>query len=75
MPGRRQGELPIRQPPRVRRGSARAKQHESVVGKPIKSAPPADTIEFVEEPQIEVTESFVSDTMIQRLFRHRSNVS
>jgi hypothetical protein len=33
-----------------------------------------DTIDFVvEEAQIEVVESFVSDTMIQRIFRCRSN--
>jgi hypothetical protein len=30
---------------------------------------PSDTIDFVEEPQIEVTESFVSDTTIQRIFK------
>jgi hypothetical protein len=30
---------------------------------------PSDTIDFVEEPQIEVTESFVSDTMIQGIFK------
>ena len=28
----------------------------------------SDVIEFIEEPQIEVTESFISDTMIQRVF-------
>jgi hypothetical protein len=28
----------------------------------------SDVIEYIEEPQIEVTESFVSDTMIQRIF-------
>jgi hypothetical protein len=30
----------------------------------------SDVIEFVEEPQIEVTESVISDTMIQRVFGH-----
>ena len=30
---------------------------------------PSDIIDFEEEPQIEVTESFVSDTTIQRLFK------
>jgi hypothetical protein len=28
----------------------------------------SDVIEFIEEPQIEVTESFVSDTIIERIF-------
>ena len=42
---------------------------------PAKAAPaasllPSDIIDFVEEPQIEVTESFVSDTMIQRIFKN-----
>jgi hypothetical protein len=30
---------------------------------------PSDTIDFVEESQIEVTESPLSDTMIQRIFK------
>ncbi len=30
----------------------------------------SDIIEFIPEPQIEVTESAVSDTMIQRIFGH-----
>jgi hypothetical protein len=30
---------------------------------------PTDVIDFVEESQIEVTETFVSDTVIQRLFK------
>ena len=34
---------------------------------------PSDTIDFVEEPQIEVTESFVSDTTIQRIFKRFVN--
>jgi hypothetical protein len=43
----------------------------------VKSAVSSDTIDFVaephiEEPQIEVTESFISDTMIQRMFKRVS---
>jgi hypothetical protein len=30
----------------------------------------SDTIDFVDETQIEVIESAISDTMIQRVFRH-----
>ncbi len=30
---------------------------------------PSDVIDFVDESRIEVTESFVSDTLIQRLFK------
>jgi len=33
---------------------------------------PSDIIDFVEEPQIEVAESFVSDTMMQRIFKRFS---
>jgi len=29
----------------------------------------SDVIEFIEDPQMEVTESSISDTMIQRVFR------
>ncbi len=29
----------------------------------------SDVVEYIEEPTIEVTESFVSDTTIQRIFR------
>ena len=36
---------------------------------PAKSVRPSDIIDFVEEPQIEVVESIVSDTMIQRIFK------
>jgi hypothetical protein len=32
----------------------------------------SDTVDFVEEPQIEVTESFVSDATIQRIFKRFS---
>jgi hypothetical protein len=39
---------------------------------PATSVLPSDTIDFVEETQIEVTESFVSDTMIQRIFKRFS---
>ena len=40
---------------------------------------PSDTIEFVAEPPthvespIEVLESFISDTMVQRIFRRRAD--
>ena len=47
----------------------RAKQRQPVVAPPAASPLPSDIIDFVEEPQIEVTESFVSDTMIQRIFK------
>jgi hypothetical protein len=30
----------------------------------------SDVVEFIPEPQIEVTESVISDTMIQRIFGH-----
>jgi hypothetical protein len=30
----------------------------------------SDVVEFIVEPQIEVTESVISDTMIQRVFGH-----
>ena len=46
-----------------------AKQRQPVVAPPEASLLPSDIIDFVEEPQIEVTESFVSDTMIQRIFK------
>jgi hypothetical protein len=39
---------------------------------PATSLLPSDTIDFVEESQIEVTESFVSDTVIQRIFKRFS---
>ena len=47
-----------------------AKRRQHVVAPPAASVRPTDTIDFVEEPQIEVTESFVSDTMIQRIFKN-----
>ncbi|HWJ34903.1 MAG TPA: hypothetical protein VNR70_06535 [Steroidobacteraceae bacterium] len=40
---------------------------------PTKPVRQSDTIDFVEEAQIEVTESFVSDTTIQRIFKRWSN--
>jgi hypothetical protein len=36
---------------------------------PTTSVRPSDIIDFVEESQIEVTESVASDTMIQRIFK------
>jgi hypothetical protein len=49
-----------------------AKRPQHVVAPPAASLLPSDTIDFVEEQQIEVTESFVSDTMIQRIFKRFS---
>jgi hypothetical protein len=46
-----------------------AKQRPPTKVPPATSVRPSDTIDFVEEPQIEVTESFVSDTLIQRIFK------
>ncbi len=48
----------------------RAEQTARSVAPPATSVLPTDVIDFVEEPQIEVTESFVSDTMIQRIFKN-----
>jgi hypothetical protein len=48
------------------------KQHPPTKAPPATSVLSSDTIDFVEEPQIEVTESFVSDTMIQRIFNRFS---
>jgi hypothetical protein len=48
----------------------RAKQTARAVAPPATSLLPTDVIDFVEDPQIEVTESFVSDTMIQRIFKN-----
>ncbi len=50
----------------------RAKQRPRVVAPPATSVLPSDTIDFVEEPQIEVTESFASDTVVQRIFKRFS---
>ena len=36
---------------------------------PTTSVKPSDIIEFVDDTQIEVTESVASDTMIQRVFK------
>ena len=41
----------------------------SAVGSTPQAVRQSDTVEFIEEPQIEVTESSISDTMIQRMFR------
>lgn len=50
----------------------RASPRQRAAAAPPSSLLPSDTIDFVEEPQIEVTESFVSDTMMQRLFKRWS---
>ena len=50
----------------------RSKQTARTVAPPAASLLPTDVIDFVEEPQIEVTESFVSDTMMQRVFKRFS---
>ena len=49
-----------------------AKQRQRAVASATKFLAHSDTIDFVEEPQIEVTESFVSDTTIQRIFKRFS---
>jgi hypothetical protein len=49
-----------------------AKQRNRTVALPPKLPAHADTIDFVEESQFEVTESFVSDTTIQRIFKRFS---
>jgi hypothetical protein len=49
-----------------------AKQRLRIVAPPATSVLPSDSIDFVEESQIEVTESFVSDTVIQRIFKRFS---
>jgi hypothetical protein len=49
-----------------------AKQRPRIVAPPATSVLPSDTIDFVEESQIEVTESFESDTVIQRIFKRLS---
>jgi hypothetical protein len=46
-----------------------AKQRQPAIAPPAASLLPTDTNDYVAEPQIEVTESFVSDTMIQRIFK------
>ena len=48
-----------------------SKQRPRVVA-PATSVRPSDIIDFVEEPQIEVTESIASDTMIERMFKRFS---
>jgi hypothetical protein len=49
-----------------------AKQSKRAFAPPPKLLAHADTIDFVEESQFEVTESFVSDTTIQRIFKRFS---
>jgi hypothetical protein len=41
----------------------------SMAAAPKKPLPQSDTIDFVDESQIEVIESVVSDTMIERIFK------
>ena len=50
----------------------RTKQRPPTKAPPTTSVLPSDTIDFVEEPQIEGTERFVSDTTIQRIFKRYS---
>ena len=45
--------------------------HTSSAKRPAKAAALGDTIDFVEEPQIEVIETAVSDTIIEKLFNLR----
>jgi hypothetical protein len=49
-----------------------AKQRPPMKAPPTTSVRPSDIIDFVEETQIEVTESPLSDTMIQRIFKRFS---
>ena len=46
-----------------------ANQRPPMEAPPTTSVRPSDIIDFVEETQIEVTESPLSDTMIQRIFK------
>jgi len=53
--------------------SKQSKRRPPAAGQPLKSRTSGDTIDFVEEePQIDVVETFVSDTTIQRIFNRRS---
>jgi hypothetical protein len=47
-------------------------RRKGFVAQPKDSPMPSDTIEFVDVTQIEVVESVISDTMLQRVFRRRS---
>jgi hypothetical protein len=49
-----------------------AKQRPPTNAPPATSVLPSDTVDFVEASQIEVTESFESDTVIQRIFKRFS---
>lgn len=52
------------------------KRRSPVAAQAQKPTMSGDVIDFVaEEPQIEVVESFVSDTLIQRMFKRRSTAS
>jgi len=56
--------------------SKQSKRRPPVAGQPLNPRMSADTIDFVgEEPQIDVVESFVSDTTIQRIFNRRSTLT
>jgi hypothetical protein len=46
-----------------------SRQGAAAAGRAARPAMRSDTIDFVEESQIEVTEQFVSDAMIQQLFK------
>jgi hypothetical protein len=46
-----------------------APQHRNTIPAAPKAVMESDTIDFVEESQMEVTETPLSDTMIQRIFR------
>jgi len=48
-----------------------AKQRQRVLVPPT-TVRPSDIIDFVDDSQIEVTESVASDTMIQRIFKNFS---
>jgi hypothetical protein len=56
-----------------KRKDKHSKQRQRAVAPPPKLRAHADTIDFVEEPNIEVTECFVSDTTIQRIFKRYSS--
>jgi hypothetical protein len=53
-------------------GNKGGNPRERIVAPVALSLLPSDTINFEDETQIEVTESFVSDTTIQRIFKRWS---
>jgi len=55
--------------------SNHARQRRSLPAAAVKSEGSSDTIDFVDETRIEVTESSISDTMIQRVFGGRFSTS